>query len=183
MTNDEIETLTRAELARVKKSYEDGSALPFGEAFVRCRRDGKGGVHTEADPALIVMALDLDDPQIRTAVGDAAWENDAFFVAVKLEVWYVSLPNDAPPEQHRAIKLAEATRMIDKREDRKEKVRVYIESEWTAIRLFEADLLRNGDAVTLAPWEEPQLSMPRPGFKRYLPERIDGKRVLKIGVR
>ena len=183
MTNDEIEAITQAELARIKKSYEDGTALPFGEALLRCRRGREGTAHAESDPALVVMALDLDDSQIRTAVKGAAWESDAFFVSVKLEVWYVSVPNDAPPEQVLAVKLAEATRTISEREDRKEMVRVYVESEWTAIRVFEADLLRDGAVVTLAPWREPTVSLPRPGFRRYLPEMRDGKRVMTVGIR
>lgn len=182
LTKDEIERLTQEELARIKKAYEDGLALSLPEAQLRCRRDKDGGRHTIDNPAMAVVVLDLDDCAIRAELKRAAAEDDAFFVCVKFECWFIKTPIDAPDEERCAAEHAAATRTIDQHPHRREGVKVHIESDWSSIRIFEAEIVRSGDKATLTPWTEAQIQLPRPEFKRYLPEIRDGKKVITIGV-
>lgn len=182
LTKDEIERLTQEELARIRKSYEDGLALSLPEAQLRCRRDKDGGRHPVDKPALLVEVMDLDDYGIRTELKRAAAESDAFFICVRFECWFIMNPTDDSEEKRRAAERAAATRTIDQHPDRREGVKVHIESDWSSIRIFEAEIIRSGGKATLTQWTEAKLQLPRPEFKRYLPEIRDGKRVITVGL-
>lgn len=189
MTREKADEFATRELARIRDTYEHGVALHCPTAFLLCRKDPKGeATVTEEAPAAIMMVMaDMDDDSSKLTVRKATWEHDGFAACVSLEIWYVAVPHDAPPEVVKKAREAGERGELHLLEPplRRERVQVYIETEDFPIQFFTAEITRENPAdekskPTLGPWEEQKLSLPRPNFKRYLPEIRDGKRCMVI---
>lgn len=186
MTEEEIEELVQTELARVRSTYvDDGRVdqLPSAMMLTRIGRDGKRIEGDKYGVNFVVIAGDASTQYVQ-GIREMAWADDAVFVAVALEVWLVEVPADAPQALKDEIAAAQAAgRLQDVNKDvLREHVRVHVESEWTPPRWFDAVITRGeGGKIALSTWEDLKIQLPRPGFKRYIPERVDGKRVLKVG--
>ncbi len=174
------------QLARLRESYERGSDMA-SEALLLCRKGEGGEAFTEADPLCQVIAMPgLGDREAMFEVRQLAWDMDAFAAAVKHEVWCVELPPDADQETRRRVKAAHAAGKLDEIEPplRKEKVRVYLECDEVPVRAFSAEILRGegGRASGLGKWNEAAVELPRPNFRRYLPETRGDKKALVLPV-
>ncbi len=204
MNRETYDKRVQEELANIRAEYEEGVALDFATALLLCRKDDKGKVYTEDKPLHQYVAMpELDDQGSRVYLKEVAWKQDAFFVLVKLEAWFVQIPDDAPAELVAKIEVAQANHALDQLEPplRREVVRVYAEAEDFVIQSFQAEIHRGsatvpveqskltcsgrpsratGTVPILDPWEEAKIKLPRPNFKRYLPEMRDGKRTLVL---
>lgn len=177
MNKDQFEKFVTDRLDDLREKYRQGTAFRDAEAQLLCLKNDKGETFTEDRPAMIFMAMaGLGDQRVRETVKDAAWENEGIAVMVKLEAWFVQLTDDMDAETKAKATEAAATQTIDKLEPplRREKILVYVEGVDHPLRLFEAEILPDGSG--LAPWSEPEIRLPRPNFRRYMPENRDGKR-------
>lgn len=187
MTEAEVEELVQTELARVRSSYvDDGRTdqLPSAMMLSRIGKDGKRLEPGEGYAVTFVVIAGEASTDYAQALRDQAWANDAVFIALALEVWFVEIPKDASAVLKAEIAAAQASGRLHGLDKSllQERARVHVESEWTPHRWFDAKITRESDRVSLSPWTELKIQAPRPGFRRYLPERIDGKRVLKVGL-
>ncbi len=116
---------------------------------------------------VIVAMPGLNDRERRVAIQTQATKAD--FVVDVSEVWCIqSQPDDPAHARHLANA---AVGRLDTDPDRREQVRAFVECLGAPIRHFAAEITRDSDGEpTLGPWIETPLSLPRPGFKRYLPE-------------
>src|SRR5579883_2122949 len=110
MKRPEFDKFVEEQLARIRESYEKGSALDFAEALLFCRKH-EGKDFDEEKPALVVIAMpDGDHDSVLLPLREAAWDNDAFAVVVKYEAWFVELPKDADETLRSKLERAKLTR-------------------------------------------------------------------------
>lgn len=147
---------------------------------VRRELEGTGEVLSMAylwarSGTLNVLAMPgLSDAEQRQAVRRYAAACDGVFVIVNLEVWVGSA---AKTDQAAVAQLAAdlAAQRVDQRPDRREAVLLWAEDEEQGIKGWRADITRApGQPPVLGAWELLTFTLPRSGFRRYLPEKTPG---------
>ncbi len=147
-TQDEFDAFVKAELEFQRKLYEDGVTSRWPDAHMLARRNNEGKPFVDddgkelADAMAIIAMPGLDDDQSREALKLMALKLDAVAVSVKTEAWYVSLPKEADPLLVELVKKASEEQTIHKlrRPLRREAVRLIIEAEELAPRIFMAEV-------------------------------------------
>lgn len=197
MNREQKDKFVKQELERTRHAYEKGVAMkcPMGMVLGRKCPPGKekesNEVFSEENPAGIMLCMmDLDDNKARALVKKIAFETDAFAVSVSMECWYAAVSHSLPAEERaRQIAEIEAAKKKGGLQHlspplRKDMVQVFVETESFPVQLFKAEITWEGDPETskaiLGPWEERPINLPRPNFKRYLPEMRNGKRTLVL---
>jgi len=187
MNREAFEKFVQEKLDWLRGCYERGTAIPCGEAHLLCLKNKETGeAFTEEKPFALICAIQAGDAEIRFHTQQMAKDNDAFAVMVKMEAWFAQVEEDADPALKERLRQAHETQTVDKLESglRREKVIVHFESIEEPIRIFEAEIIREaeGEPATVKPWERTELSLPRPGFRRYLAEFRDGKKTMGLSV-
>ena len=148
---------------------------PSPEAVVEPGEEGKPF-------ALIVAMPDLSDEEQRLALMDMARELDALFITVVAETWSVLVPKD-DIEGLEALEKARRARDLTLMPKKylREQIRIFAEGPDYTLECWAALITRDEkNARTLGDWEKLDITLPRPTFRRYFPEVIDGVPVIRI---
>lgn len=154
----DLEKLRQEAMKRVFDAFENGGEFGLAQAFVY-RIDGH----------LDWMMLDVEVQQQRRAIQRACAEHPAWLVHHIQECWQVSASHEDPAAVA-ALDSAARERSLDRHPDRREVMIFTEESISTPVRQWCAVIDRESSGNPLGQWDEMTLRLPRPGFKRYLPE-------------
>lgn len=175
----EPDAAIQREMRRTREQFETNKSL-MAQAVLFHAKDKEGTPVTAQTVALVAMP-DMSDPEQRFHLQNMAIELDGYFICVSNEMWCAS----ADPRDEEGLELiAEAseagTLHLLPPKYRSEEVRFAAEGTDMPIQMWSAKITRDDETVTLGPWVKLDITMPRPEFRRYLPERRDGKIVIKV---
>lgn len=159
MDKERAEAAIAKQMALVRQELEgSGEVLPMAYLWSR-----SGTLNVLAMPG-------LSDLEQRQTVRRFAAEVDGVFVIVNLEVWIGSAKKtDRAEVAQLAADLA--AQRVDQRPDRTEALILWAEDEERGLLGWRADITRGAGRPLLGAFELLQFTLPRSGFRRYLPER------------
>lgn len=141
------------------------------QAFLMGRVKPDGERSTPEDPWRFNVGLPgIPDNMQREILADMAEKVEGFFIVVVVEAWIGQVPKE-DAEAIRKLQETEREGLIHALPDKEEALVVITENEVSSLRQWHATINREADKPTLGPWTEINVTIPRPGWKRYLPEK------------
>ncbi len=156
---EDLERLRQEALERAEREFRARGELCAASATL----------HVLDGNRIEMMMPGLSGTQQRSVISARAGQEGVWLVHHLQEIWWVSVPSD--PIAALRAQQAYANGTLDQHPDRQEALILWEECDRVPIRRWHAEITRQpARAPNLGPWVESTLSLPRPSFKRYLPE-------------
>lgn len=180
-----FEASVEAYLAYVRSCFPsatEDTLISGAELHGLCDDSGKE-FSRESPFGVVVASPDLSDADQRAYLQGLALKYRAFRIFVSQEAWSATV-QEGDKEGERIIMAAHAAGKLQTvpKKYLSEVVRVFAEDAEVPTRCWAATISRGDSGErSLGEWDERELTLPRPNFRRYLPEHT-ASGALRIGL-